>query len=428
MDRDEESAYPRRALELLRKRSADEPVIALHGPRSVGKSTLLHEFASHHRVDVLDLDESTLRDAAERNLSAFIGGPLPLCIDEYQRLPVILDEIKSLLNRNGSLAGTAVLTGSTRHDALPRNAQALTGRLHVMTLLPLSQGEIERTREDFLEQLIRDPASTIAAKPSSNTSRDSYIERICLGGFPIALSRTGTSRNRWFDDYVRLSIERDASELSRIRQRGTLYKVLMELAARTAQVLSIASITNDVGIARNTAEHHIRLLEDLFLVRRIDAWGTNLRSRVLKHPKIHLIDSGLAARLLRVSAVQLTRLDVQALTDLGHLVETFVVGELSKQASWLDQAVTLGHWRTAEGDEVDVVVELEDGRVLAFEVKSGSRVTSPDLRGLRKLRDAVGERFVAGVVLTTGTRSFTFEDRLHICPLDRLWTAVDRIG
>ncbi|WP_260465108.1 DUF4143 domain-containing protein [Arachnia propionica] len=114
----------------------------------------------------------------------------------------------------------------------------------------------------------------------------------------------------------------------------------------------------------------MRLLEDLFLVVRLPAWGKTLRSRVSVKPKVHVVDSGLAARLLRLTPDRLRGLDPAALTDFGHLLETFVVGEVRKQAPWLGEPVALGHWRTSDGDEVDLVIERDDGRVLAIEVKA----------------------------------------------------------
>lgn len=404
--------------------AAEEPVIALHGPRSVGKSTLLATFAAARAVPVLDLDDDAVRDAVLANPSLAIGEHTPVCLDEYQRAPGVLDAIKARLNREGTLPGTAVLTGSTRHDALPRTAQALTGRLHVMTIWPLSQGEIGGTTEDLVTALRDDPAGAVGAHPSSSTARADYIERICAGGFPLALRRSGGARNRWSDGYITQSLERDALELARIRERQVLRELLNRLAGRTGQVLNLSRASDGLGVQRKTIEEHTRLLEDLFLIARLPAWGKTLRARATAAPKIHVIDSGLAARLMRVTPAKLATLDPTALTELGNLTETFVVGELRKQISWLDEAVTSGHWRTQEGDEVDFVIEFDDGRVLAFEVKASERISGADFRGLRKLRDALGERLIAGVALNTGLRSYTFEDRLHVMPLDRLWRPV----
>lgn len=419
-----ESVVPRRVSGLLRHLVEMEPVVALHGPRSVGKSTVLRGFADDVGGSVLDLDDVEVREAVIGNLASVASGPAPVCVDEYQRVPDILDALKARPNREGSLPGTAVITGSTRQDALPVTAQALTGRLHALTIWPLSQGEIGGVQEDLLPTLFQDPDGTVARAPLSGATRREYVERVCAGGLPLALRRTGPARARWFDDFVRASVERDALELSRIRERQAMTDLLGLIAAQTGQLLNVASAADRLGVSRATVESHLRLLEDLFLVVRLPAWGKNLRSRVSVKPKVHVVDSGLAARLLRLTPDKLTGLDPTALTDFGHLLETFVIGEIRKQASWLEEPVSLGHWRTSDGAEVDVVLEADDGTVLAFEVKASERAPGPDFRGLTQLRDAVGDRFAAGVIFTTGRRSYTYADRLHVLPIDRLWTTV----
>lgn len=228
-------------------------------------------------------------------------------------------------------------------------------------------------------------------------------------------------RARWFDDYVQLVLERDVLELTRVRQRQQLPRLLLQLASQTGQVLNIATAAAAIGMDKSTAESYTRLLEAVFLVDQLPAWGTTLGSRVGSAPKIHMVDSGLAARLLRLTEGKLGTASASALTELGHLLETFLVGELCKQLDWLDEPVIRGHWRTHDGDEVDLVVERGDGRVCAIEVKAGSRVPGSDLGGLLKLRRRLGSRFLGGVVLYTGARSYTLDDGIHVIPLDRLW-------
>jgi predicted AAA+ superfamily ATPase len=414
----------RRAEAKLAALVREEAVIAMHGPRSVGKSTLLHRFADHHGVDVIDLDDLVVRDAVAASPSAITMATTPICIDEYQYVPEVLDAVKARLNRDGVRPGVAVLTGSTRQDAVPRTAQTLTGRLHSFVILPLSQGEIAGSYENLLLLLRDDPIATVFAYPTSLTTRGGYAARVAAGGFPLALQRTGSSRNRWFDDYVRTSIDRDAAELVRIGQRQSLAELLSLLAAQSAQVLNVARLTNALQLNRKTVEGYLRLLEDLFLVFRLPAWGKTLKARATGSPKVHMVDSGLAARLLRIGPEKMAGLDSATLTEFGHLLETFVVGELLKQVSWLDESVTAGHWRTSDGDEVDLVLEFDDGRVLAFEVKAGERVSGKDLIGLSKLRDSLGSRFIAGVALSLGSRSYAYEEGLYVMPVDRLWREV----
>lgn len=411
----------RRLTAVTSERLSDEPVLALHGPRSVGKSTLLADVAARHGVTVIDLDDLVVREAFRPDPGLFLAGPAPVCVDEYQHVPETLDAIKAELNRR-TVPGRFVITGSTRHDLLPAAWQALTGRIHVLTVLPLSQGEIDGVHENFLERVLDDATAPVTSALSV-TARTEYIERVCAGGFPLALRRSHAARARWFDDYVRLSLERDVVELSpRLRQGTQLPRLLERLAGQTGQLLNIAAAATAIEMDRSTVENYVKLLEAVYLVRRLPAWGRTLRARSGAHPKLHIVDSGLAARLLGLTPGKLARLDPGALTEFGHLLETFVVGELVKQASWLDQPVTLGQWHSRDGDEVDLVIEADDGDVVAFEIKAAARVPGKDLRGLRMLREGLGSRFRGGYALSTAPRAYTAEDRIHVVPIDRLWT------
>jgi nitroreductase len=164
------------------------------------------------------------------------------------------------------------------------------------------------------------------------------------------------------------------------------------------------------------------LTASLLVANLAHRYVETLSARSAASPKIHVLDSGVAARLLRLSADKLSRRDPTVLSELGHLLETFVIGELLKQASWADGLTGVGHWRTRDGDEVDLVIEADDGTIVGFEVKAGSRVPGEDFGPLRKLRALTGASFHTGIAVYTGTRSYNFEDRLYAMPIDRLWT------
>lgn len=411
----------RRLLPIVKARMADEPVILLQGPRTVGKSRLLATLATTQGGEVIDLDDLAQRGAAMADPAFLVRGPGTVFIDEYQHVPEMLDAIKAELNTDPR-PGRFVLAGSTRHDALPAAAQSLTGRLHRIEVLPFAQGEWTGSAEHLLHDLLHQP-SRLAAVERSRESRQDYIERIVRGGFPLALTRrTGEARGRWFDDYLELTLERDVPELANLRRRAVMPRFIERIAGQTAQVLNINSAAQATGLDWSTGELYLKLLESVFLVHRLPAWGTTLRARATSKPKIHVVDSGVASRLLRLTPERLASRDPTALTELGHLLETFVVGEIRKQASWMDGILGIGHWRTSDGDEVDLVVERDDGSIVAIEAKASSRVTGTDLKGLEKLRTALGPRFLAGAVLYLGERSYSYADRIHVLPVDRLWT------
>ena len=413
----------RRALALTTTLMADSPVLLLEGPRAVGKSTLLDQVTTAQGGHLIDLDEPATRDAVVADPALAVSGGGPVCLDEYQKAPEVLEAIKAELNRH-TAPGRFVLTGSTRHDSLPSAAQSLTGRMTSLTVFPLSQGEQSGMHENFLEVAMEDPSSVITGNLATATRLD-YIARICRGGFPLALAASSeTARRRWIRDYIRLTLERDVRDLSNLRQGDKLRALLDRLAGQTAQVLNVTKVADDVGLTRQTAESFISLLEKVFLVHRLEAWGTTLIARTLSKPKVHVLDTAVAAVLLRLTPEKLATLDATASKEFGHLVETFAVGELSKQASWIEGITGIGHWRHHDGDEVDLIIEREDGGILGFEMKAGGRVPGPELKGLINLRDRLGDRFLGGIALYLGKHSYTYADRIHVAPLDRLWTPV----
>jgi predicted AAA+ superfamily ATPase len=286
----------RRLGEVVEARLAEEPVVVLNGPRTVGKSTLLSELARRSGRTVIDCDDLATRAAGRSDPARFVESDRPVLIDEYQHVPELLDAIKAQLNRD-LRPGRYVLAGSTRYATLPEAAQALTGRA---------------------------------------TS----------GGMPVALRRPhGRSRSRWYSNYVDLVINKDVLDISRVRQREMLPRLLGQLAARSGQVLNMAAISGTVVLEKSTTENYTKLLEAVFLIYRLPAWGTTLGSRVTKHPKVHLINSGVMAWLLSLTPEKIAQDAPAALTEYGHLIETFAVEEILKQASWSEAPVTAGHFR-----------------------------------------------------------------------------------
>lgn len=399
----------------------EEPVVVINGARAVGKSTLLSELARVHRRRVLDLDDAETRTAIERDRHLVMDLNPPVFIDEFQHVPDLLLDIKAELNK-GMTPGRFVLTGSTRYLTTPTLSSALTGRATLVGVWPLSRGELRGIRERFIDHLFEDPDALAKRRPS-RTSREDYRRAVLAGGFPIALERTTQrARSRWYRDYIETVTSRDVLEITKIRQRELLPVLLRKLASQTAQVLEYTTLGRVLGVDDTVVRDYVGLLDIVFLVHRLPAWGRTLGSRIAGRPKVHVVDSGLGAWLLGITERRLATLDPAALTEYGHLLETFAVNEVIKQTGWAETPVRFGHYRTHDGAEVDLVLESEEGLVAGIEVKAGSNVAGSDLRGLEQLRGKLGNRFVAGVALYTGARAYTYSDRIHVLPLDALWS------
>jgi uncharacterized protein len=421
MRHDSDALITRHLAEIVSRRLSESPVVVLTGIRTVGKSTLLRAFATERGVPIIDLDDRPTLDQVRADPAVFVADSAdPVCIDEFQHAPDLLYAIKAELN-NDLRFGRFLLTGSTRYSMLPRAAEALTGRAHVMTVWPLSQGELRGRRETFIDTLFENP-DQLRTPPTSTTTRDEYIQVVLTGGLPMALNApSDDARGRYFDDLIDLILLRDVLDIRRVRQRGVLQALTRHLAARTGQLLNVASIANAIGHEARTLYDYLNLLESVFVVHRLEAYGRTLGARVARAPKIHLVDSGIAAHLLGVTRRKLELRKPSTLTEFRHLVETFAVNEIQKQASWSRTPVTLSHLRTHKNREVDLVLEARDGTVAGVEFKTSSVVSDSDFAGLRLLRDQLGDAFAAGVVVNLGQRSYRYDDRCYVTTLDRLW-------
>jgi hypothetical protein len=266
--------------------------------------------------------------------------------------------------------------------------------------------------------MFRGPEAVSRLRPTAATREDAFA-RVVAGGYPEAFTRPNAARRRWYSAYLRTVTERDVVEISRVQDAAAIRRLLRLLAARTAQELNLADLGRDLQTPRSTIAGHLALLETLYLVQRLPAWSRNLSQRVVRHPKAHLVDAGMAAALVGADEDALGRPGHPA---LGPLLETFVVGEVRRQASWLDSPPELYHFREHQGPEVDLVLEAPDGRVVGVEVKASSSVTGRDFAGLDRLAGTLGPAFCFGVVLYLGDRTLPFGDRRAALPISVLWS------
>ncbi len=417
-----DSWYRRHLGEVLGTALTLDPVVVLTGARTSGKSTLVRQLAAQHDAVFHDLDDPAVADMARRDPSLLVADRARMVvIDEFQHVPGLLPAIKSELNRD-LRPGRYVLTGSAQPLAVPDVARFLAGRGRVLTLWPLSQGELEGHRETFVDRLFGDDDQMLDFGSVDDLDRRAYIDRAIAGGFPLAVARgRAVDRERWFESFIELVLQRTVVELREVRRGESLSGLLRALAARTGQLLNVADAGRTIGINRDLALEYTRLLELVHLVVRTPAWSTNLSTRVGRQPKLHVTDSGVAAWLLGQSAERLACADPSAFTQTGHLLETFAATEIQKGTGWAETAVAVSHYRTHDKVEVDLILETRDGRVAGIEVKAFPRLIDRDLSGLRHLRDRLGERFVRGVVLSPNPLPARVDDRILALPIGAIW-------
>jgi len=392
---------------------SDTRVVAITGARQAGKSTLVHAQMKGLRGEERTLDDGTTLASARADPHRFVRHEGLLAVDEVQRAPELMLAIKSAVDRDPR-PGQFLLTGSARILGLRKLPDALVGRMETLELWPLSQGEIERRREGFVDAVF----SGEVQFPSGKEDRAGYVARVVRGGFPEAVRRDEGRRARFFASYVGALVDRDVSQLADIQRRDALHQLLRSVAGCAGRLLKTERLASEAGVPATSAERYLSLFEEVFLLKRVPPWRPGGAGRAVQMRKVLVVDAGLAAHLQGRTSRRLLRDDAA----FGPLLENFVLGELARQLGWATETATLLHFRTRDGVEVDAVLEAADGRVVGVEVKASDTVRPEDFRGLRALRALARDRFHHGLVLYTGDAVLPFGEGLTAAPIDALWT------
>ena len=407
--------YRRNIESTLETALQDTRVVLLNGARQTGKSTLAQKIAGERNGRYLTLDDEAVLAVARSDPSALLrAAPGLTVIDEVQRAPELFAAMKMEVDRHRT-PGRFLLTGSANIFLLPRLSESLAGRMEILPLLPLSQDEMAGARSTFMEMMLSDTDWRIRR---SDVDRVDICRRIIGGGFPEVVGRpAGERRSAWFKGYLSSLIQRDVRDLSSIEGLTDLPRLLGLLAARSSALMNMSELSRSVGIAHSTLRRYLSLLEAVFILQPLPAWSTNSGKRFVKSPKIHLIDSGLAAHLCGDTNPE----PLSQSSKIGPLLETFVVQELRKQLGWSKQPATAFHFRSAAGREVDLVLELPGGAVSGVEIKAAAKVGKGDFAGLEALAEEAGKKFIRGVLLYFGDHVLPFGDALAAVPITELW-------
>jgi predicted AAA+ superfamily ATPase len=402
----------RHAVDLALK---DTPVVLVNGARQTGKTTMVKAIAKARGGNYVTLDDHPTLEAALNDPPAFIQGLGKMAvIDEVQNAPNIFRAIKASVDRDRK-PGRFLLTGSANVLALPKLGDSLAGRMEILALHPFAQDELAARKSGFIDKVL-------AARP--NFPAPTVIDRkhlaalVNAGGYPEAMSRKdGKRRSAWYNAYITSILQRDVRDISNITGLTDLPRLLQALALRSSGLLNLADLSRTLDIPHSTLRRYMVLLEATFLSTPLNAWSTHRGKRLVKAPKLHLADSGFAAHLAGIgSPGQLANAHV-----FGSLLETFVVNELRKISGWSKARVSLYHYRTEGGREVDIVLEDAQGRIVGIEVKAAMAVGSNDISGLKDLRDAAGSKWRRGILLHPGLNITPFAKDIHAVPMSALW-------
>jgi uncharacterized protein len=406
--------YPRYLQPPIIEALADSPVVLIHGPWQCGKTTLARQVGDLEGFAYLSFDDDVQRAAAQADPVGYVADlPERVILDEVQRVPALFTSLKVVVDAQRK-PGRFILTGSANVLLVPKLADSLAGRMEILRLHPLSQVELSGGTPDFLSALFD---SAFKADASGRRLGRLLAERVAAGGYPAALARATARRQAaWYRDYANTLIQRDVLDLTRISALDALPRLLALAAGQTACLVNVSELAAPFQVSRQTIREYVTLLSRIFLLEELPPWYNNRLSRLIKTPKLHLGDTGLACSLLGLDAEMLWR----DRTLFGRILETFVFQELRRQGSWYEETISFSHFRDKDGVEVDVVVESA-GRLAGVEVKASATVTGDDFKGLRKLQAAAPESFAAGVVLYDGEAVVPFGNKLYAVPISRLW-------
>jgi uncharacterized protein len=408
----QEVLFPRFAAGRIHQALLDTPVVLLNGPRQCGKTTLVKQLIGGRRT-YLTLDDDTVLASARADPTGFLRSLERASIDEVQRAPELLRAIKRTVDEDRR-PGRFLLTGSADLLALPRVSESLAGRMEVITMLPLAQAELRRRRSRFIQNAFHGKLGSVGDLVIGHE----LLELVLGGGYPELLARDPGRRQQWARDYARAVIVRDVRDIAEVGRLDEMPRLFRALAHHAGHLLNFAELGGQLGLDAKTTRRYLGILEQVFLVRRIEPWFTNRLKRMVKTPKLHFLDSGLLAALLGLTLERLSS-DRDA---LGALIETFVIAEIARLITWSERYVTLHHYRDKDQLEVDLVLERDDGEVVGIEVKSAATVLPHDFGGLRRLAAACEKRFQLGLVLYDGDATVPFGDRMFAAPISLLWS------
>jgi predicted AAA+ superfamily ATPase len=388
------------------------PVTYLAGPRQAGKSTLVKNL-DHPRRNYFTMDSLQTLNAAKQNPQEFIRlCKNPCTIDEIQRCFELLLPIKDFVDSTGQ-KGHFLLTGSSNILSMPKVSDSLAGRMAIFELLPLSVQEILGFQKNWILELFANPSPEVLPS-KSNINYEDICEFVIYGGYPdVYKSDSKKYKNIWFESYIKSMIERDLREINDYKSVIRIHRLFQLLSLRSATTVNIMDFARITDIPASSLTIYLDALESLFLIKRIPAYYSNLNNRLTKACKVYLVDSGLMCHKVDITFSK-TPWEHR---EWGQVFETFVVNEIRKQLPWLDSAISLYHYRTHQGKEIDLVLENKQQEIIAVEIKASRTLTTTSAKNFAQIKADTGDKFKIGIVIYAGNSIEVLGDKVYAIPL-----------
>ena len=387
------------------------PVIMVCGQRQVGKSTMLYHIKGEERAYV-SLDDMNARRLAKDDPELFFETyGLPILIDEFQRVPEILPEIKRISDdralRGEKNEGLFWLTSSQKFKMMKNVSDSLAGRVAVFDLSGLSAAEIDKRETG----LFRPELSSVRERLKTGTPKNIHeiYERIYRGGMPKIIT-TDIDRDRYYQDYINTYLERDIKDLSQVGKLSEFYNFLVFIAARTGQELKYSEIANAIGVSAPTAKEWVSILERSGVIYLLHPYFNNISKRLVKTPKIYFMDTGLAAYLCRWTSPQ----TIQSGAMDGAFFETYVITEIVKSYYNAGKFPDLYYYRDVDGKEIDLLI-VEGDNVWPIEIKKNKIPSNPG-KNLGAL-DKFNLNVQPALIICMADKLIPYDKNSWLCPV-----------
>ncbi len=382
-------------------------IVYLTGARQAGKTTVARNLVQSRKMAYFSLDDQAVRQAAESDPLGFVQSlhGRNAVLDEFQYLPQLIPAIKQVSDGlpPGS-SGKFLLTGSADIFRSARTQEALPGHMARLELYPLSVAEINGTSRNLVNYLL---AGEFRSEAPVTFRREQIATCILQGGYPEILGKSTRTRSIWFKSYLEGRLYKDFENLHAARgdYHSKLKSMVPYLAGLCGNLLKYANVANDLELHGELTKTYIEVLELMFIIQRVPAWLKNsARREATRMPKLHFVDTGLACHLLKLRSAE----QILASQYYGGLFENLIYLECAKQLGWADEHCQLYHFRDKRMNEVDIVLERENGNIIGIECKASASVDAGDFKGMRALAAVAGKSLQHGILIYSGEHVLPF--------------------
>ncbi|MFT4650219.1 MAG: putative AAA+ superfamily ATPase [Polaribacter sp.] len=403
--------FDRKLLPILNELLTEFRIVYLTGPRQAGKTTLAKKIAQNSNMEYITLDDSAALASVKSDPHGFIQTfeGKKVIIDEFQYAPELVPAIKEASDKlNSSFKGKFLLTGSADIFRSAKTQESLPGHMARVELYPLSLSEMSENSFNVIDYLVN---GDFVSTPLPTITKEQIAQRIINGGYPEVQTKSKRAQQIWFKSYLEGRLFKDFESL--YAARGDYYSKIQALipylAGISSNLLKYSSVSNDLAIDEKTIKSYVEILDLMFIVRRLPSYLKNRSKRLIQMSKMQFIDTGLASHLLGLR----TPSQLISTQHYGSLLENLVYLEILKQSGWSENETSLFHFRDKRKNEVDLVLERNNGDIIGIEVKASSTINEKDFKGLRVLSEFSRQKFTQGILFYTGQKilPFRFDDK-----------------